>query len=153
MKIDKREICLKNRKKVFQYSLKNDNGIEIKILTLGGIITDIIVPDSDRISENIVLGWKDLNDYIDDSSYAGSIIGRNSGRIADGRIKIEDNIYEVTKNQGKNTIHGGKDGFNKKIWSPSIDIEDEEISLILETYSKDGGEKFLGILRLKLSIH
>lgn len=150
MRIDKREFCLRDGKKVFQYSLSNDNGIEVKILTLGGIITDIIVPDSKGISENIVLGWKDLNDYIDDSSYAGSIIGRSSGRIADGRIRIGDKIYEITKNHGENTLHGGKDGFNKKVWSPSININGEEVSLILETYSKDSEENFPGNLEVKV---
>lgn len=78
MKIDKKEISLKENKKILQYSLSNDNGIVIKILTLGGIITDIEVPDSNGISENIVVGWKDLNNYIDDTSYAGSIVGRSN---------------------------------------------------------------------------
>lgn len=150
MRIYKKEINLKDNNKILQYSLNNDNGIEIKILTLGGIITDIIVPDSKGISENIVIGWKDLNDYMDDTSYAGAIIGRNSGRIADGKIKIGEKVYEITKNQGLNTLHGGNEGFNKKIWNDSIEVSDKEVSLILESSSKDGEEGFPGNLKLRV---
>lgn len=150
MRIDKKDVFLKGKKDILQYSLSNDNGIEIKILTLGGIITDIIVPDSKGISENIVIGWKDLNDYIDDTSYAGAIIGRNSGRIADGRIKIGKKIYEITKNQGENTLHGGTEGFNKKIWNDFIEANDKEVSLILEASSKDGEEGFPGNLKVRV---
>ncbi|MGG7178488.1 aldose epimerase family protein [Clostridium paraputrificum] len=150
MRIDKKEIALKDNKKILQYSLSNDNGIEIKILTLGGIITDIIVPDSKGIRENIVIGWKDLNDYIDDTSYAGAIVGRNSGRIADGKIKIGNKLYETTKNQESNTHHGGNEGFNKKIWKDCVEVNDNEATLILEASSKDGEEGFPGNLKLKV---
>lgn len=150
MKIDKKEISLKENKKILQYSLSNDNGIVIKILTLGGIITDIEVPDSNGISENIVVGWKDLNNYIDDTSYAGSIVGRSSGRITDGKIKIGDKLYETTKNQGLNTLHGGNEGFNKKIWKDSVEVNDKEVSLILEASSNDGEEGFPGNLKLRV---
>lgn len=148
MKIDKIEISLKNGKSVFQYSLNNDNGIEVKILSLGGIITNIMVPDSEGNLENIVLGWKDINDYLEDSSYAGAIIGRNSGRIADGRIKIGEALYETYKNNGLNTLHGGEEGFNKKIWITSTKETEKEISLKLETYSKDGDEGFPGNIKV-----
>lgn len=150
MKISKRKVFLKEKEEVFEYSLSNNKGMEINILTLGGIITDIKVPDSNGIVENVVVKWKDLNDYIDDSGYTGAIIGRNSGRIADGKVIIGDKTYELTKNQGVNILHGGNNGFNKKIWKDSISENENEVSLILETYSNDGEENFPGNLKVKV---
>lgn len=150
MRINKRKAFLKEKKEIFEYSLSNNKGIEINILTLGGIITDIKVPDSNGIVENVVVKWKDLNDYIDDSGYTGAIIGRNGGRIADGKVTIGDKTYELTKNQGVNILHGGNNGFNKKIWKDSIFENDSVVSLILETYSDDGEENFPGNLKVKV---
>lgn len=150
MRVDKKEVVLKDIKGVYQYVLINDNGMEVKILTLGGIITDIIVPDSRNNLENVVLGWDDFNDYVDDPSYAGAIIGRNSGRILDGKIKIGNKVYNLSKNNGRNTLHGGIEGFNKKNWIPFISNNEDEISLVLESYSLDGEEGFPGSVKLRV---
>lgn len=150
MKILKRSIFKKDGEEVFQYSLKNYNNIEIKILNLGGIITDILIPDKYGTVENIVVKWKNLKDYINDNSYSGAIIGRTTGRIAGGYIDIYEKRYELTKNQGINTLHGGIHGFNSKTWKGTIFESEKEVGVILEAKSKDGEDGFPGNIDIKV---
>ena len=88
-------------KKIIAYNVKFENGFEVEVLNLGGVITKIITPDKDNNFENIVLGYEDINDYIENPYYYGAIIGRTSGRICEGNIKIEDREYKLNKNYGK----------------------------------------------------
>ena len=77
---------LKNidNKEIISYNVRFDNGFEVEILNLGGIITKIITPDKNGNLENIVVGYKDIESYIQNPSYLGAIIGRTSGRICEG---------------------------------------------------------------------
>ena len=76
-------------KSIIKYSLVNDQESKIEILNLGGIITGIYVPDKDGIIENIVVGYKDVKNYFDNSSYYGAIIGRTAGRISNGSVILD----------------------------------------------------------------
>lgn len=149
MNISKKSLFRYKGKEIVQYSLKN-NYIEVRILNLGGIITDILVPDKDGIIENIVVKWENIKDYLNDNSYSGAIIGRASGRIADGYIHIGKERYELTKNQAPNTLHGGVCGFNSKIWKGNIFKSNEKCGLVLEMESKDGEEGFPGNVLIKV---
>ena len=103
-----------NNNEIKAYNVKFKNGFEVEILNLGGVITKIITPDKDNNLENIVLAYEYVSDYIDNPHYYGAIIGRTSGRICDGKIKIENKEYELNKNYGIHQGHGGNEGFNKK---------------------------------------
>jgi len=146
MKIIKVKVLEKEVKDIYQYSLTNDYGVQVKILTLGGIITDIIVPDKYGTMENVVVKWDDLSEYLDDNSFTGAIVGRTAGRIADAWAKIDEKIIKFNLKNGNNQIHGGLEGFNKKIWTDSTEEIKDRVSLILEGFSKDGEENYPGNL-------
>jgi aldose 1-epimerase len=116
--------------KVFLYTLRNDNGVTIKITNYGGIITSIETPDKNGKKENIVLGFKSLQDYFSDQyikncPYFGGIVGRYANRIAKGKFTLEGKEYTLPVNNEANCLHGGITGFDKVIWVPnSIDKPD-----------------------------
>lgn len=100
-----------------EYKLINNNGISIVIISFGGIIKEINIPSSNGKFENIVLGYKDNNEYIDDKFYMGALIGRYANRIANSSFKLNDKIIKLEKNENNNHLHGGENGFHKKNWN------------------------------------
>ncbi len=109
--------------KIYLYTLRNDNGITIKITNYGGIVTSIETPDQKGQKANIVLGFKSLQDYISDfyiknGPYFGCLVGRYANRIAKGKFKIDGTTYTLPVNNGPNSLHGGIKGFDKVVWVP-----------------------------------
>lgn len=147
MKLEKKQMGLINDIPIIAYTLTNDNGIVVEALNLGGTITKILTPDDKNNYENIVLAYKDLNTYLSNPLYFGSIIGRTAGRIAKGEVYIDEKIHYFYKNNNGNTLHGGKEGFNKKIWQTNTLKSDESVALQLSYSSKDGEEGYPGNLR------
>ncbi len=103
---------------VFEYTLTNANKrpIEVKIITFGGIITSIEVPDKWGNFENVALGFDNLNDYETKNPYFGTITGRYANRIANGRFTLDGVTYCLDINNDPNSLHGGFAGFDKKVW-------------------------------------
>ncbi|CEN25491.1 aldose epimerase family protein [Paraclostridium sordellii] len=140
-----------NDKDIIAYNISYDNGFEVEILNLGGIITKIITPDKDNNLENIVVGYKNINGYIENPSYMGAIIGRTSGRIYNGKISIDNKEYRLSKNYGINQGHGGNVGFNKKIYDVNYIKSEDEFKLILSCKSKDLEENYPGNLDVEVT--
>lgn len=101
---------------VDEYTLANANGLEVKIITYGGIITSVKAPDRYGHFANIALGFDNLKDYETRSPYFGSITGRCANRIARGRFSLNGREYTLAQNDGPNSLHGGLKGFDKVIW-------------------------------------
>lgn len=150
MKVTKKFLWKEKGEDIFRISLENDNNIEVDILNLGGIISSIFMEDKKGNKENIVVGWKNPKDYIDDKGYTGAIIGRTAGRIADGYVVINENIYELTQNQSVNTLHGGIKGLNTKIWKEHIFQNSKEVGVVLKSFSEDGEDGYPGNLKVKV---
>ncbi len=109
--------------KIFIYTLKNDNGVTVKITNYGAIITSIEMPDKNGNKDNIVLGFKTLSDYlsnnyIDNCPYFGCACGRYANRIGKGKFSLEGKEYTLAVNNGENHLHGGITGFDKVVWVP-----------------------------------
>ena len=138
---------------IIAYNVKFENDFEVEILNLGGVITKIITPDKDDNFENIVLGYKDIEDYIENPYYYGAIIGRTSGRICEGNIKIEDNECKLNKNYGIHQGHGGNFGFNHKIWNVHVKENKDSISLILSRKSPHMEENYPGNLDVEVTFN
>lgn len=134
-----------NGEKSFEvYNLVNDNGVKVEVLSLGGVITKILTPDKEGNFKNIVLELEKLEEYYVNDAYRGAIAGRTAGRIGGGKVTIEGVDYEITKNSNGSTLHGGKEGFNKKLWD-SEEIEGEDyVGVRLNLKSEDGEEGYPG---------
>jgi aldose 1-epimerase len=104
------------------FTLSNKNGVEIDITNYGVIITRIEMQDNQGERENIVCGFERLEDYLSEEylesyPYFGGIIGRFGNRIANGHLEIEGKTYELAVNNGPNHLHGGKTGFDRRLWN------------------------------------
>ena len=127
---------------VTQYTLTNHNGMTIKVLDFGGIITEIHVPDRDGKLADVALGFDTLEPYLGESPYFGALIGRYGNRIAHGRFTLDGRDYVLATNDGDNHLHGGKRGFDKVLWQASV----EDDALVLRHHSPDGEEGYPGNL-------
>ena len=136
----------KDNTKVDLYSFKTENGMQVDIINYGGIITSLKVPDKNGETENIVLGYSKLKDYINENPYFGSIIGRYGNRIAKGKFNLNGNQYTLATNNDENHLHGGNIGFDKVIWDAETKINSNSSSLILKYLSRDMEEGYPGNL-------
>lgn len=123
---------------VDEYTLTNANGMEVKIITYGGIITSIMVPDRHGNMENVALAFDNLEDYETQNPYFGTITGRYANRIANGMFEIDGQTYCLDTNNGPNSLHGGFQGFDKMVWEAQEIESAEGISLELTHLSEAG---------------
>ncbi|HEU5459543.1 MAG TPA: aldose epimerase family protein [Pyrinomonadaceae bacterium] len=125
---------------VYLYTLTNDQGVEVSIITYGGAITSLKVPDRNGALGDIVLGYETLDDYVSNPRYFGALIGRHANRIGMGKFSLNGAEYQLPQNNGVNHLHGGFNGFDKRVW----DASDDGIVLRLIYLSKDGEESYPG---------
>jgi aldose 1-epimerase len=135
-----------NGKAVDEYTLTNTHGVEAKILTYGGIIASLRVPDRNGQLANVVLGCRNLVDYETVSPYFGCITGRYANRIAQARFTLNGKTYQLAVNDGPNSLHGGKKGLDKQVWSAKTVETDAGVGLELRYRSVDGEEGYPGNL-------
>ncbi len=135
-------------KDVDLYTLTNANGLKTEIMTYGGIVRTLEVPDRDGNLGDIVLGYDSLDKYIENNPYFGALVGRCGNRIAKGKFTLNGVEYTLATNNGPNHLHGGVKGFDKVVWDAEP-MEDETTSVGLKlTYlSKDGEEGYPGNLK------
>lgn len=139
---------LPSGQKINQYILKNANGITVKFLNYGGIITEISTPDKQGVSKNIVLGFENLNRYVafNEGVHFGSIIGRYANRIAKGTFAVDGKTYHLEINNPPNTLHGGSHGFDSKVWAVTPYKVKNGVGAELVYVSPDGENGFPGTL-------
>ncbi len=133
-------------KPVDLYTLTNNNGVQIKITTYGGIVTSWATPDKIGNKSNVVLGFDSLSGYLAKPPYFGAIIGRYGNRIGKGTFKIDAATYQLATNNGANHLHGGNKGYDKVVWDAKP--ADSIASLTLTYLSKDGEEGYPGNLNI-----
>ena len=136
----------KNGQPVSLYTLTNARGASVKITNYGGIVQSIDVPDRRGRLGDVVLGFDSIPRYEKDSPYFGALIGRYGNRIAKGKFTLDGDTHKLFVNNGPNSLHGGKVGFDKKVWT-AIPIKHQgSVSLALSLLSKDGEEGYPGNL-------
>ncbi|WP_223700946.1 aldose epimerase family protein [Sutcliffiella deserti] len=146
MKISKKPIKGLEHTPYYKFNLTNENGIEVEFLNLGCVITKILMPDRLGKKENIVLGFKDYEDYLNNSPYLGVVVGRVAGRIGQSKFSLDKKEYIVTKNEGNNHLHGGKSGFSHVCWNDEVYEKENEVGVVFTYLSKDGEEGYPGNL-------
>lgn len=119
-----------------EYQLINKNGNSVMILSYGGIIKEINTPNKNGDIENIVLGYKNNNEYLSDKYYVGALIGRYANRIAKSSFKLNNKIIKIDTNENNNHLHGGYNGFHKKHWE-LVEYDKKQKFVILSIISSD----------------
>lgn len=135
---------------VSRYTLTSGNGMRVRILTYGGIIQSIEVPDRVGHVDNVVLGFPTLAGYLNNTgsakTYFGAIIGRYGNRIAGGAFSLNGNEYHVPINNNGNSLHGGTSGFDTKVWQASPRSGSDSVGLTLQYVSPAGEMGYPGTL-------
>ncbi|MBK7103731.1 MAG: galactose mutarotase [Ignavibacteriae bacterium] len=142
---------LNDGREVYLFTLKNSSGIEAKIINYGATIVSLFVPDKNGKFEDIVLGYDNLENYVNGTSYFGATVGRYGNRIGKGKFKIDENEFQLTINDGENHLHGGKIGFNKVLWKSELIQNKEGESLKLSYTSPDGEEGYPGNMNIHVT--
>jgi aldose 1-epimerase len=135
---------------VHLYTLTNGNGMSVSITNFGGAVVSLLVPDRAGHTDDIVLGFDDVKGYEELNSYFGALIGRYGNRIGQAQFKLNGVLYELAKNNGENSLHGGVKGFDKRIWQARPTASKEDAALELTYLSPDKEEGFPGNLSVKV---
>jgi aldose 1-epimerase len=132
------------------YTLQNDNGMVVRIMTYGGIIQSVKVPDKSGQMGDVALGYDTLDGYLTNSPYFGALIGRYGNRIAKGHFTLDGQEYTIFTNNVPNTLHGGRIGFDKRVWTvDKADLNKHgRPELVLSYTSPDGEEGYPGTLKV-----
>ncbi len=127
------------------WTLTGRGGLVVEAITYGGIVTRILTPDRNGGAGDVVLGFNDLDSYLSGHPYFGAITGRVAGRISDATFTLDGTTYRLARNDPPNHLHGGVEGFDKRLWNATpIDREDGAPSLRLSYHSPDGEEGYPG---------
>jgi aldose 1-epimerase len=134
---------------VTAYTLTNANGLELQVLSYGGLITSLKVPDRDGALADIVLGYDALDGYLIKNPFFGALVGRCANRVAKGQFVLDGRTYVLATNNGVNHLHGGLRGFDKVVWhvSPGLDAA----GVTLTRTSPDGEEGYPGNLATRVT--
>jgi aldose 1-epimerase len=138
---------------VYLFTVSNGR-MQLSFTNFGCSITSILVPDSHGKMINVVLGYDSLKSYVDDRYYMGCVVGRFANRISKGAFMIDDTTHHVTINEAdkNNHLHGGAEGFNKKVFDVlAQDIKEDSVSVTFGYRSPDGEEGFPGNLQLSVT--
>ncbi|GAB3924786.1 aldose epimerase family protein [Mucilaginibacter myungsuensis] len=134
-------------KKIYEYTLTNANGMQVKVINYGATITDIITPDKDGKLASVVLGFDSLKVYTGRmNALMGAVVGRVANRITNKRFTIDGQEYVLSGN-----IHGGAKGFNKRIWDIEEVPGNKEVALKVTYFSPDGEEGYPGNLKVTIT--
>ena len=123
-------------------------GLALSLITLGGIVTALRVPDRDGVAANVVRGFDNLDDYVHRNPFFGVIVGRYANRIARGELVIDGQVHALSRNNGSNCLHGGAEGFGTRLWEvASARAHDPALggpAVTLRLVSADGDQGFPG---------
>jgi aldose 1-epimerase len=132
---------------VEKYTLSNVHGMEVGIITYGGAVQSIKVPDKDGKVGDVALGFDNLADYLKaNNPYFGALIGRYGNRIAKGQFVLDGKTYQIPANNGPNALHGGPKGFDKQVWAATPITDSDWVGVELSYFSPDGQMGFPGNL-------
>jgi aldose 1-epimerase len=133
------------------FTLTNANGIEVRAMTYGGIILSLRTPDREGVLGDIVLGFDQLQPYLDGTPYFGSIIGRYGNRIGGAQFSLDGETFALEANDGDNHLHGGGIGFDKVVWDGEAFENEAGVGVVFRYTSPDGEEGYPGNLAVEVT--
>ena len=128
------------------FTMTNDHGMRVRFLGLGGVITEIAVPDRTGRLDNVVLGLNSLREYETLPGHFGAITGRYANRIGGAQFTLGGQSYHLIANNGANTLHGGPNALDRQVWTVSPKPVPDGVAATLNYVSKDGDQNFPGTL-------
>ncbi|MBT3151300.1 galactose mutarotase [Streptomyces sp. CHD11] len=135
---------------VHSWSLSN-GGTRMKVLSYGGVVQSLEIPDRHGRRANVSLGFGTLEEYVASSPYFGALIGRYGNRIAAGRFTLDGTPHQLSVNDGENSLHGGDRGFDKRVWDVEPFTRGSDVGLHLYYTAVDGEMGYPGTLRTKVT--
>jgi aldose 1-epimerase len=127
------------------------NGFGARIITFGAALQALMVPDKNGRCDDVVLGHDQFKSYLDNRRFFGATVGRYANRIANARFVLDGNAAQLTANNGKHALHGGPDGFDRKLWQITEIEEGAEPCVTLAYVSVDGEEGYPGRLDVRVT--
>jgi aldose 1-epimerase len=149
--VSQKEICKANEtEQVVEFTLENKKtNFKFSFLNLGGVISQILTLDKDKNYCDVVLGYKDKSDYLENPMYFNAIVGRVCGRISDSKFTLNGKEYSLFANSGKNHLHGGKKGLSHRIWDVQLTEHGAKLSYI----SDHMDEGYPGQIKVEVDYH
>ena len=151
MKVSETILGQAHGKDVVAYTLTNPNGISLTAMTYGATITELMMPDKNGKSENVILAMDSLDDYVTHRPYYGATIGRIAGRIAKGSFDLDGKRHQLIVNEEENHLHGGPAGLDTHVWDAEIEASADEASIHFTTTDADGANGYPGTLSVTVS--
>ncbi|MET7688218.1 aldose epimerase family protein [Streptomyces sp. NPDC005483] len=136
--------------KVYIWSLAN-GGTRMKVLSWGGVVQSLEIPDRHGHHANVSAGFDNIEDYVAKTPYFGALIGRYGNRIAKGQFTLDGKNYQLSVNDGVNSLHGGTQGFDKRVWDVEPFTKGSDVGLHLHYTSVDGEMGYPGTLKVKVT--
>ena len=133
------------------FTLTNARGMEIRLTNYGGIVTHLFAPDAEGEVADVALGYDTLEEYLEDSPYFGSLIGRYGNRIGGASFALDGETWPLAANNGPNHLHGGERGFDKVVWTAETFEEPGRRGVRLSYVSPDGEEGYPGTLETEVT--
>ena len=140
------------RRRGIEYTLSNGLGLRVTVLSYGATIASIHAPNKKGECEEVTLSYRSQKELEENPGpYYGCIAGRYANRIKEGRFSLDGNEYRLARNNGDNSLHGGNEGFDKKIWGSRAFIDDTGLGVVLTYSSVDGEEGYPGNLNVTIT--
>ena len=136
---------------VEQYILRNSHGLQATVITYGGILQSLKVPDKNGKLDDVVLGFDDVQGYQSGTAFFGATIGRFGNRLANGAFELDGKRFQVPLNDGSNSLHGGAQGFDKRVWKAEPSKGKDSVGVTLTYLSSDGEMGFPGNLKTEVT--
>jgi aldose 1-epimerase len=141
----------KDGKEVEKFALINSKGMTAKVITWGGLLTELLVPDREGKLTDVVLGFDSLKDYLGRHPYFGANVGRVGNRIAKGRFTLDGKEYKLATNNGPNHLHGGNKGLDMVLWQAEEVKSEAGPAVKFSCTSPDGDEGYPGNLKVSVT--
>src|SRR5450759_4843679 len=142
---------LSDGREAMLYTLRNKGGATVTITNLGAALVSINVPDRKGVFGDVLLGHDDAQGYANDSSFLGFIVGRYGKRNGKGRFSLNGKKYQIDIKDGENHLHGGKDGFHRKLWRATVNENSAIASITMRYFSPDGEQGYPGNVTLDVT--
>ncbi len=136
---------------VKEYTVENANGMSFSAITYGAVIRKLMVKDKDDELKDVVLGYDSVENYEKDDTYLGAVVGRCANRIGNASFELNGQVYKVDANDNENHLHGGFDGYDKRVWEAETFTNYKGSGVIFKLFSSDMDQGYPGNLNLSVS--